>query len=216
MKKEDIKSEELRDILCVKTDRWDYEEITDEDLSSVRSVEIPGRKLTGELTDINLRELTALNHLEELTIMDFEISDSINDILKELPELKVLKFGNCDFNDCSSIKTVKGLRVFSIFGGKNVNMTSFPSAQFVQFDGVEVPFGSIDFDTLRNARFDHCRVIDAFDVEDRENVEGIEFIDSLMYSKKDGDGKRKKMEILRVPDGATFEMEYSDEDSLDR
>ena len=172
--------------------------------------------LTGEINDVRLKELTVLNNLEELAIMDFEISNSINDILEQFPKLKTLKFGNCDFEGCTEIKTKEQLKSFAILGGRNVNMKRFPSAQFLQFEGIEVPFESIDLDSLKVARVYGCRVIDAHDIADKNNIEEIELVDSLVYGKKDKSGRRKKVEYLEVPKGIVLGVDFTDDRGLDR
>ena len=58
MKKEEIKSRELKRILEAKFDVFDFKDIKDEELDSVNKLFVRKRKLNGEETDIDLSEIS--------------------------------------------------------------------------------------------------------------------------------------------------------------
>ena len=212
MKKEEIKSEELKGILCVATDKLNFDEITEEDLKSVKKLYLPGRKLNGEPNDINLFELGALENVEELTLTDFEINNGINDVLGMIPNIKVLKFGNCDFKECSRINTRKELELFSIFGGENTQGKKFPTASRMIIKNTHVSFDSINWDFIKRARFENCTIHDVSSLADKEGIEEIELIDTSLLSEKDENGEVRPIKRMEVsPDTFFSSRELEDE-----
>ena len=197
----EIKSKELERILCAATNRWYASEITDEDMKNIRELTIPGVKLTREPTDIDLSEVSKLGNLEnleEITLTDFEIGDSINEVLRAFPNLKVLKFGNCGFEQCSKIETSQPLELFSIFGAEGIKGKKFPVASNVLVSNAQISFESVNWEAVEYAGFTNCAVYDARSLENYKNIREIELIDSSLVGTISESGEIGPLRNIKV------------------
>ena len=182
----EIKSHELQNRICAapEVNKFDFTDVTPEDLKSVKRLFLPGTKFNGEPTDVRLAELGAVSNLEELTLNSFVIDDRINSILAMLPNLKALEFTNCDFRDCTEINTVKPLDFFGINIGENVEGKRFPRAMRVHVNNTSVSFDSIEWDDLKVAKFHNSTLhgVSRLDGKDGKTCESVKN-DLKNYSK---------------------------------
>ena len=214
MEKIEIKSHELRNRVCAapEVNKFDFEDVTPDDIKSVRCLFLPGTKFNGEPTDVDLSELVALSNLEDLTLNSFVINDRINSILEMLPSLRALKFTNCDFKDCTEIKTSKPLDVFCIKLGENIEGKSFPRASKVVINNASVSFDSIKWDDVKVARFEDCVLHGVSSLEEKDGIEEIEVIGTTLVGEKDESGVEEKIDDIKVSPKTQFVVEEKDEE----
>ncbi len=214
MEKIEIKSKELRNRICAapEVNKWDFEEVTPEDLDSVKRLFLPGMRFNGEPTDVSLFELAWVKNLEELTLDSFEINDNINSILGMLPALKVLKFTKCDFKDCTEISTLKPLGTFEIDVGEHVEGISFPSAATVVVSRTSASFDSIRWDDVKKARLVDSKIHGVSSLEEKESIEDITIVDTILLGERSEAGVEEVLEEIDVSPKTQLSIEEKDEE----
>ena len=129
MKKNEIKSKELKRILEAKFDVFDFKDIKDEDLETMEKLFVRKRKLSGEETDIDLSEIFNFKNLKELRLLGFELTNSDIKMISNMG-LESLALSNCVFEKVDSLKELFAKsQVMAIHAGacaeteKTVNLT---------------------------------------------------------------------------------------------
>lgn len=98
-----VDDNELRKIICYKIGKFSGEELTEDDLLSVRDIGISGKKLNGERNSINMQELRKLPNLEMLTLQQIELDNNLIGIINSIPKLKSLMIARCDVKPHTNI-----------------------------------------------------------------------------------------------------------------
>ena len=214
MEKIEIKSHELQNRICAapEVNKFDFTDVTPEDLKSVKRLFLPGTKFNGEPTDVRLAELGAVSNLEELTLNSFVIDDRINSILAMLPNLKALEFTNCDFRDCTEMNTVKPLDFFGINIGENVEGKRFPRAVRVHVNNTSVSFDSIEWDDLKVAKFHNSTLHGVSSLDGKDGIEEIEVVDSKLFGEMNDDGIEEELKRIEVSPKTLLSIEEKDEE----
>ena len=181
MKKEEVKSEELRDVLCAMVGKWEFDDITDEELQSISGISVRGRKFSGKPTDVELGELAVLSNLEELMITEFDLDDSIAGVLAQFPRLKRLKFSQCDFKKCKTIMDESDLDMLTLSGCKNIGVDKLPKSSTLVLEGEKIPFGCLGLERVRHVKFKNCDVIGSHDMVDFNNLQDIRISNTRFY-----------------------------------
>lgn len=106
-----LDDKELKKLIGYKVGKFSGEELTEEDLLSVKDIGISGKRLDGEEIAINIEELKKLSNLEILSINQMELNNETIDFLGTLPRLKSLMFTKCSIkpNTVVSLKNINNL-----------------------------------------------------------------------------------------------------------
>ena len=106
-----LDDKELKKLIGYKVGKFSGEELTEEDLLSVKDIGISGKRLDGEEIAINIEELKKLSNLEILSINQMELNNETIDFFGTLPRLKSLMFTKCSIkpNTVVSLKNINNL-----------------------------------------------------------------------------------------------------------
>ena len=206
MKKEEIKSKELKRILEAKFDVFDFKDIKDDDLDSVSKLFIRKRKLNGEETDIDLLEVSKFKNLTELRLLGFKLSNEDMKVISNM-ELESLALSNCEFENVKSLNMPK-LKDLVIFGGENVDNLSIKSPEMLIIEDVNLDFSKIDIIDTKQINMFNCNIKNMDSLKQYSKLEFINFDGSVIT---DTNGKElKSTNDINVGENVvlSFEEEY--------
>lgn len=95
----ELKSDELKEFICLKLGKKSNNAIYDEDLLKITEISLNGLDLIGNPTDISIYDLIFFKNLTTLYISNKQISDRELDIINKLSNLRFLQLNNCVFSD---------------------------------------------------------------------------------------------------------------------
>ena len=156
MKKNEIKSKELKRILEAKFDVFDFKDIKDEDLDSMEKLFVRKRKLSGEETDIDLSEIFNFKNLKELRLLGFELTNSDIKMISNMG-LESLALSNCVFEKVDSLNIPK-LKDLVIYGGENVDLVSIKSPKLLIIEDVNLDFSKLNIDDAKQINIFNCEI----------------------------------------------------------
>ena len=206
MKKEEIKSRELKRILEAKFDVFDFKDIKDEELDSVNKLFVRKRKLNGEETDIHLSEISNFKGLNELRLLGFRLTKDDMKIITNM-KLESLVLSNCEFENIESLNMPK-LKDLVIFGGENVENVFIKSPEMLIIEGTDLDFSKIDILDTKQINMFNCNIKNMDSLKKYDKLEFINFDGSIIT---DTNGKElKSTNDINVGENVvlSFEEEY--------
>lgn len=206
MKKEDIKSRELKRILEAKFDVFDFKDIKDVELDSVNKLFVRKRKLNGEETDINLSEISNFNRLKELRLLGFKLSNEDMKLISSM-NLESIVFSNCEFENVKTLNMPK-LKDLVIFGGENVDNLSIKSPEMLIIESTDLDFSKLDILNTKQINMFNCNIKNMDSLKKYDKLEFINFDGSIIT---DTNGKElKSTNDINVGENVvlSFEEEY--------
>lgn len=100
-----LKDKEIEKVACFKIGKFGNEELDENDLSSIEEINISNRKFSGELKNVDLREIALFPNLKSISLQYFTIDDFIIDIINKAPNLQSLQFSSCKFDSERLLKS---------------------------------------------------------------------------------------------------------------
>ena len=183
MKKNEIKSKELKRILEAKFDVFDFQDIKDEDLETMEKLFVRKRKLSGEETDIDLSEIFNFKNLKELRLLGFELTNSDIKMISNMG-LESLALSNCVFEKVDSLNMPK-LKDLVIYGGENVESISIKSPKLLIIEDVNLDFSKLNIDDAKQINIFNCEIVN---MDSLKKYIELEFVNLDGSSVKDTKG----------------------------
>ena len=183
MKKNEIKSKELKRILEAKFDVFDFKDIKDEDLETMEKLFVRKRKLSGEETDIDLSEIFNFKNLKELRLLGFELTNSDIKMISNMG-LESLALSNCVFEKVDSLNIPK-LKDLVIYGGENVDLVSIKSPKLLIIEDVNLDFSKLNIDDAKQINIFNCEIVN---MDSLKKYTELEFVNLDGSSVKDTKG----------------------------
>lgn len=210
MRKEDITSKELRQCICLRTGKFYFEDVTEEEIMQIQEMDFRGIKFNGEPTDIELEYLRLFPKLASLAISDFTISEEELKVIAELKNLKRIQFNNCEFSEELISKLPQEFEEFILMGCENMQNLTFPKAKVITVKGGDVYFNKIDFDNTRALYLQNTVIKNATDIEKYEKLEVVNLDGSRIYT-IDG----KEVSEIKVSNRTEFSKEQELDEGLE-
>lgn len=210
MIKETIKSEELKTMIRLKTAKFDYADVTDDDIEKLEELELRRFKADGQTrTDIDPEELKLFKGLKSLTLVGFEISPDLKKTIGEYKALDTLQLIACEFSEVEDMLLPNSLDEFIVDRPENAYGISYPKARMLKFYNTKLDFDGVDLaDTVylvvQDSEIDNYKPITS------EKTRRIDFDGTKVYG-EDG----MLIEAPEVPEDAVFTHEESTEKYLD-
>lgn len=182
MKKEDITSKELRQCICLKTGKFYFEDVTEEEIMQIQEMDFRRIKFNGELTDVELEHLKLFPKLASLAISNFTISEEDLRVISELKNLKRIQFNSCEFSKDAKQKLPQEFEEFILMGCENMESFTFPKSKIVIVKGGDVYFNKIDLDSAKALYLQNTVVKNATDIENYGELEVVNLNGSKIYT----------------------------------
>ena len=183
MKKNEIKSKELKRILEAKFDVFDFKDIKDEDIETMEKLFVRKRKLSGEETDIDLSEIFNFKNLKELRLLGFELTNNDIKMISNMG-LESLALSNCVFEKVDSLNMPK-LKDLVIYGGENVESVSIKSPKLLIIEDVNLDFSKLNIDDAKQINIFNCEIVN---MDSLKKYTELEFVNLDGSSVKDTKG----------------------------
>ena len=143
MKKELINNTHLQRLIALKSNKFDYEEVTDEDIDNIEELSIHGKLINGLASGIDLKGCIGLfTNLSSLSISDFILVPEVLDELKKLEKLTKLEVIGCEFDGIDFNELFKHMQIR--FVGCRELPFEIRSQKIIDIQGCEVDFKKID------------------------------------------------------------------------
>ena len=207
---ENVKSEELKTMIRLKTLKYDYNEVTDEDIENIEELELRQFKADGKTrTDIDIEELGIFKGLRSLTLIGFEMTPNLKRIIEEYQSLDTLQLIACEFSEIESMAVPQKLEEFIIDNPENAYGIKYPRARSIKVYNLNLDFDSLDLEdteslTVRDSEIDNYNAIKS------ETIKRIDFDGTKVYG-TDG----MLIAEPEVPEGAIFSHEEESPKYLD-
>lgn len=183
MKLEEIKSEDLKRLLAVKSCKLDFKDVTEDDLRSIKEINLSGKRFDGTKSDIDLEIISLLPSIEMLGISDFHISQEIVDRIIKNRNLYSLEFTDCTFDhiDFGDINPDFNLRL------KGIKFIPFkyPKLRKINIAGSIVDFGCFDLTDAEILNILDSKVFCIKDLDDFDNLRSVNFDGSTLYGENE-------------------------------
>lgn len=135
-----IITKSIRDNLEIQLNK-PIEEITQEDLSKIKSITIDKIDYSNKIKNINYDEILCFNNLEELNVFNCMINKKIMDNILKINNLKKLNIYNCDFvdyiDDWFSKMKIEELTISNCLG---INGISLNNLKYLKLRNINVDF----------------------------------------------------------------------------
>ena len=197
MKLEEIKSEDLKRLLAVKSCKIDFKDVTEEDLRKIQEINLSGKRIDGSSSDIDLDILSMLPSLCIVGISNFHISQETIDMILRLEKLSTIEFTDCEFDNIKFENIDKNL-ILRIKGCKNMTFR-YPALNRIDIVGSIVNFDNIDFSNARVVSILDSKVFNSKDFLDYGNLERVILDGSTLY-----DTNEKEILDIKVDKGVQY------------
>ena len=183
MKLKDIKSEDVKRLLAVKSCKIDFKYVTESDIKNISEINLSGKRLDGSKSDIDLDVISIFPSLTMLGISNFHISQEIVDNILRNRNLCSLEFTDCTFDqiDFGDINPDFNLR---LRGSRDIPF-KYPALRKVNIIGSTFNFDIIDLENAIVLNLMDSRVFGIEDLSDFENIERVNFDGSTLYDKEE-------------------------------
>lgn len=179
MKKENIRSNELKRVIAMKTGNMLFEDVSEEDLDSVDELYLRAKKYSGEPTDVDLSEVSDFTNLKILGLNGFELSTEDFDIISKLG-LSSLELNGCETGSVV-IDTADSLENLVINGGKIVDSEVRKSPKLLIVSETDVDFSKFDMSKTKRIFMRNCTIRNVGDLNSLSELEEINFDGSKVY-----------------------------------
>lgn len=179
MKKENIRSNELKRVIAMKTGNMLFEDVSEEELDSVDELYLRAKKYSGEPTDIDLSEVSGFTKLKTLGLNGFELSTEDFGIISKL-DLSSLELNGCETGSVV-IDTADSLENLVINGGKIVDSEVRKSPKLLIVSETDVDFSKFDMSKTKRIFMRNCTIRNVGDLKSLSELEEINFDGSKVY-----------------------------------
>lgn len=179
MKKENIRSNELKRVIAMKTGNMLFEDVSEEELDSVDELYLRAKKYSGEPTDIDLSEVSGFTKLKTLGLNGFELSTEDFSIISKLG-LSTLELNGCETGSVV-IDTADSLENLVINGGKIVDLEVRKSPKLLIVSETDVDFSKFDMSKTKRIFMRNCTIRNVGDLNSLTELEEINFDGSKVY-----------------------------------
>lgn len=179
MKKENIRSNELKRVIAMKTGNMLFEDVSEEELDSVDELYLRAKKYSGEPTDIDLSEVSGFTKLKTLGLNGFELSTEDFSIISKLG-LSTLELNGCETGSVV-IDTADSLENLVINGGKIVDLEVRKSPKLLIVSETDVDFSKFDMSKTKRIFMKNCTIRNVGDLNSLTELEEINFDGSKVY-----------------------------------
>lgn len=179
MKKENIRSNELKRVIAMKTGNMLFEDVSEEELDSVDELYLRAKKYSGEPTDIDLSEVSGFTKLKTLGLNGFELSTEDFSIISKLG-LSTLELNGCETGSVV-IDTADSLENLVINGGKIVDSEVRKSPKLLIVSETDVDFSKFDMSKTKRIFMRNCTIRNVGDLNSLTELEEINFDGSKVY-----------------------------------
>ena len=179
MKKENIRSNELKRVIAMKTGNMLFEDVSEEELDSVDELYLRAKKYSGEPTDIDLSEVSGFTKLKTLGLNGFELSTEDFSIISKLG-LSTLELNGCETGSVV-IDTADSLENLVINGGKIVDLEVRKSPKLLIVSETDVDFSKFDMSKTKRIFMRNCTIRNVGDLNSLSELEEINFDGSKVY-----------------------------------
>ena len=179
MKKENIRSNELKRVIAMKTGNMLFEDVSEEELDSVDELYLRAKKYSGEPTDIDLSEVSGFTNLKTLGLNGFKLSSEDFDIISKLG-LSSLELNGCETGS-EVIDTADSLENLVINGGKIVDSEVRKSPKLLIVSETDVDFSKFDMSKTKRIFMRNCTIRNVGDLNSLTELEEINFDGSKVY-----------------------------------
>lgn len=179
MKKENIRSNELKRVIAMKTGNMLFEDVSEEELDSVDELYLRAKKYSGEPTDIDLSEVSGFTKLKTLGLNGFELSTEDFSIISKLG-LSTLELNGCETGSVV-IDTADSLENLVINGGKIVDSEVRKSPKLLIVSETDVDFSKFDMSKTKRIFMKNCTIRNVGDLNSLTELEEINFDGSKVY-----------------------------------
>lgn len=197
MKKELINNVNLQNLITLKCNKFDFDEITDEEIESISELTIHGKLINGQNAGINLAESIELfEGLEILSLSDFAITQEVIKKLKLLEKLRKLEIVNCDFYDVDFSDILKSINV------KFVGCKELPfkiQGQKIIVEGCNIDMNNISLKGAEELSLISCFIKNAKDLESAEELQIVNLNGSILTG-----NNNEKIANIKVPENCSY------------
>lgn len=181
MKKEKIKNQELRQLIMLRLNVIDYDDVTDDGIDSIKDMNFNFRAIDGRKVEISLDEILMFPGLENIRIGSTEVTQELIDVLNLLPELKSVEFVKCKILDIDFKDLMYKLKKLKLIQCEKVNF-KFPKVRKLLISKSKVDFNDLDLDGLEivqvfESTIENARVIESAKFLKIVNLDGTQLID---------------------------------------
>ena len=179
MKKENIRSSELKRVIAMKTGNMLFEDVSEEEIDNVDELYLRAKKYSGEPTDVNLSEVSGFTNLKTLGLNGFKLSSEDFDIISKLG-LSSLELNGCEIGS-EVIDTADSLENLVINGGKIVDSEVRKSPKLLIVSETDVDFSKFDMSKTKRIFMRNCTIRNVGDLNSLSELEEINFDGSKVY-----------------------------------
>ena len=181
MKKEKIKSQELRQQIMLRLNEIDYDDVTDEGLDRIKYMNFNFRAINGERVDIALEEILIFSGLENIKIGNTEVTQELIDVLNLLPELKSIEFVKCRIRAVEFKELMYKLKKLKLTCCEEVDF-KYPKIKELLVFKSNINFKDVDIDRLEVIQIlgsivKNARILEDAKLLKRVSLDGTQLFD---------------------------------------
>lgn len=201
MKKEEIKSNELKRLIALKAGKVDFTDVTDEDLEGIRDIVLNAFLINGKSSDISLDAISLFPNLERIRIANFEITNEVVETFATLKKLSSIEIVGGIFTEVDFSKLSEQIREMSFANCESLSF-KYPKMKNIVINRCGVDFENIDFSVAENILIQNSTVKNAHNLNDYMHIKRVNLDGSSLY-----DGQEQVLENILVSDNTQYSHE---------
>lgn len=165
MKKELINNTHFQRLIALKSNKLDYEDVTDEDIDNIEELSIHGKLINGLTSGIDLKSCIGFfTNLSSLSISDFILVPEVLEELKKLEKLRKLEVIGCEFDGVNFDELFERMQIR--FVGCRELPFEIRNQRVIDIQGCEVDFRKIDLTESEAIQMLSCKIKNARNLDE--------------------------------------------------
>lgn len=172
MRKEEIKSSELRRLITLKSNKLDYKDVTEEDFDRITELVFNSKAFNGEETGVDLNWIELFPELRSIRIIGFDITQEVLELLSSRVNINSVEFANCQMDELDFEKLNVRLKRVE-FNNCGVLPFKYPKVPSVHVVNSELDFDNIDFNIVKGMYVLNSVIKNGRSLTEFENIERV-------------------------------------------
>lgn len=167
MNYKDFENEELKRLITMKTNKINFEDITENDLLNIEEIVLKYKNFDGTFSNVDFNIIKNFPNLKRIRIIEYEITQEFIVLLNKFKKLENIEFHKCKINKIDFSNLNKKIR----FSNCGILDFKYPIGEYVDIEKSEVNFENIDFKNVKYVYIIDSIIRNGYNLDKYTNIE---------------------------------------------